>query len=385
VRVILLILFLVINLFSYDLKNTDFATFCNYVSYTIGKNIIISQDVSTHFSVFMPLDRMTPLDLEKNFFIILKSKGLNYRISKNTILIYKKDVNLTHPVLYTKVIRFTFVPKKVIKNYLKSNYPKLNFIIFNNRLVLTSTLKVYKKIRYLVSVLMSSYLQAKVNFFISVIDNKKAKQIGSQLSLKNPFRRLLFNIVSNSVSVSSSLPSNAQFFSFLQFLTSKGVSQTVSKPTINLVDGSDYTLESVHNIPYVQKTVTVNKDGNPVTQSQIKYKDVGLKIYIKNVYISKSNIDFDMDIYVQNIISLENNIPVTDTKHLNTHIQLTKNHSSFLLAGLRSVMKISTKEDVPVLSKIPFIGLLFKNDKSNVEDLSFAFYISTNFFNKGEK
>jgi len=63
-----------------------------------------------------------------------------------------------------------------------------------------------------------------------------------------------------------------------------------------------------------------------------------------------------------------------------THIQLTRNHSSYLLAGLRSVTKISSKEDVPVLSKIPFLGLLFRNDKSNIEDLSFAFYISTNFF-----
>ena len=377
---IILILFLIINLFAYDLKKADFATFCNYVSYTIGKNIIISQNVPTHFSVFMPFDNMTPLDLEKNFFIILKSKGLDYRVTKNTILIFKNNSNYVKPSFFTKVIRFTFIPKKVLINYLKSYYPHLKFIIFNNRLVLTSTLKNIKRIQFLVSSLMSSYLQAKINFLIIVIDNKKAKQIGSSLSVKNPFKHLLFSIVSNSVSVTNSLPSGIEFSSFLQFLNSKNISQTVSKPTINLIDGSNYTLESVHNIPYVQKTVSVDKDGNPVTQTEIKYKDVGLKIYIKNVYITKNNIDFDMNIYVQNIISLDNNIPVTDTKHFNTHIQLTKNHSSYLLAGLRSVTKISNKSDVPLLSKIPFLGLLFKDESSDIEDLSFAFYISTNFF-----
>ena len=377
---IILILFLIINLFAYDLKKADFATFCNYVSYTIGKNIIISQNVPTHFSVFMPFDNMTPLDLEKNFFIILKSKGLDYRVTKNTILIFKNNSNYVKPSFFTKVIRFTFIPKKVLINYLKSYYPHLKFIIFNNRLVLTSTLKNIKRIQFLVSSLMSSYLQAKINFLIIVIDNKKAKQIGSSLSVKNPFKHLLFSIVSNSVSVTNSLPSGIEFSSFLQFLNSKNISQTVSKPTINLIDGSNYTLESVHNIPYVQKTVSVDKDGNPVTQTEIKYKDVGLKIYIKNVYITKNNIDFDMNIYVQNIISLDNNIPVTDTKHFNTHIQLTKIHSSYLLAGLRSVTKISNKSDVPLLSKIPFLGLLFKDENSDIEDLSFAFYISTNFF-----
>jgi len=376
---IILLLFLVVNLFAYDLKKVDFATFCNYVSYTLGENIIISKDVPTSFSVFMPFDRISNSELKKDFFLILRSYGLKYRISSNTILIYKNDFNSSAP-LSTHLIKFAFISKNSLSKYLKTLYPNLKFVIFKDRLVLISTRKTFLNIKHLVSDLMSSYLQARINFLILVIDNKKAKQIGSKLTLKNPFKRLLFDIVSNSVTFNNSLPSGVQFSTFLQILNSKGISQTISKPTILLISGSNYTLESVHNIPYIQKTVTINKDGNPVTQSQIKYKDIGLKIYIKNVFITKKNIDFDMDIYVQNLISLDNNIPITDTKHFNTHIQLTRNHSSYLLAGLRSVTKISSKEDVPVLSKIPFLGLLFRNDKSNIEDLSFAFYISTNFF-----
>ena len=384
-RTVLIIIFLVVNLFSYDLKKANFVTFCNYVSYTINKNIIISQGVPTSFSVFMPTDNMSPSVLQKNFFIILKSKGLHYKITNNTILVYKNDVNLSKPPIFSSVIRFTFVPKAVISKYLKLYYPGVKFVIFQNRLIVTSTKDNIKKIKYLIKNLMSSYLQAKINFLITVLDNKKAKQVGSSLSIKNPFKHLLFSIVSDSVSVSNTLPSGGYFSSFLTFLNSKGISQTISKPTLNLIDGSNYTLESVHNIPYVEKTISVDKDGNPITQTQIKYKDIGLKIYIKNVYITKNNIDFDMDIYVQNIISLDKNIPVTDTKHFNTHIELTKKNSSYLLAGLRSVTKISNSSNVPLLSRLPLIGLLFKDKKSDIEDLSFAFYISTNFFKRSER
>ena len=384
-RTVLIIIFLVVNLFSYDLKKANFVTFCNYVSYTINKNIIISQGVPTSFSVFMPTDNMSPSVLQKNFFIILKSKGLHYKITSNTILVYKNDVNLSKSPIFSSVIRFTFVPKVVISKYLKLYYPGLKFVIFQNRLIVTSTKENIKKIKYLIKNLMSSYLQAKINFLITVLDNKKAKEIGSSLSIKNPFKHLLFSIVSDSVSVSNTLPSGGYFSSFLTFLNSKGISQTISKPTLNLIDGSNYTLESVHNIPYVEKTISVDKDGNPITQTQIKYKDIGLKIYIKNVYITKNNIDFDMDIYVQNIISLDKNIPVTDTKHFNTHIELTKKNSSYLLAGLRSVTKISNSSNVPLLSRLPLIGLLFKDKKSDIEDLSFAFYISTNFFKRSER
>jgi len=77
---------------------------------------------------------------------------------------------------------------------------------------------------------------------------------------------------------------------------------------------------------------------------------------------------------------MQNNIPITDTKHFNTHIQLTKSNNKYLIAGLRSVTTINNKKSVPVLSGIPFFGWLFKTENKSVEDLSFAFYISTNFF-----
>ena len=383
-RIFLIVLLFSVNVFAFDLKKVNFVTFCNYVSYTIGKNIIISQNVPTNFSVFMPYDNMDPSTLEKNFFIILKSKKLSYKITDNTILIYE-DHSKHLSKLYSSVIPFAFVPGSVISKYLKTNYPGVKFIVFQNRLFVTSTRKNLLHIKSAISALMSSYLQAKVNFLIIVINNKKASQIGTSLNFRNPFRHLLFSIVSNSVSISNSLPSNTYFSSFLHFLNSKGISQTISKPTLNLIDGFNYTLESVNNIPYTQKTITLGSNNNPVTQVQIKYKDIGLKIYIKNVFITKNNIDFNINIYIQNIVSLDNNVPVTDTKHFNTHIELTRSRSSYLLAGLRSVTKITSSQNVPLLSKLPLVGLLFKNKKSNIQDLSFAFYISTNFFKMSDK
>ena len=377
-RLIILILFLIINLFAYDLKKVDFATFCNYVSYTLNKNIIISQGVNTSFSVFMPYDKMSPSVLLKNFFLILKSKNLSYRLSGNTILVFKTFK--IKPNLYTFLIPFVFVPKSVVSKSIKTFFPNLKFVIFNNRLIIFTTPHKYYIIKKYLNSLMSSYLEAKVNFLIVVIDNKRASQLTSDLSLKNPFRHLLLSLVSSSVSVLSSLPNPYQFTLLLKILNSKNLAQTISKPSLDLIEGSNYTLESVHNIPYVKKIVTVNQNGNPITQSQVDYKNIGLKIYIKNVYITSTNIDFDMDIYVQNVISFSNNVPVIDTKHLNTHIQLTKKHHTYLLAGLRSVTKISSNSNVPLLSKLPFFGMFFKDHKSNVEDLSFAFYISTNFF-----
>ena len=92
-----------------------------------------------------------------------------------------------------------------------------------------------------------------------------------------------------------------------------------------------------------------------------------------------------MDIYVESIVSYDNDKPITDTKHFNTHVQLTKKSSGYLIAGLRTVTKINEESGVPLLKDIPVVGILFQKIKKSIEDLSFSFYISTDYFRKGLK
>jgi type II secretory pathway component GspD/PulD (secretin) len=132
-RIILLTIILFLNSFSYDLKKVDFSTFTQYVSYHIGKNIILSEGVPTNFSVFMPDDNMSKKEMQRMYLSILRSKNLAYKITKDTILVYKKA-----PLkLPTYVITFNFIPKSVLSNFLKSNYPNVKFSIFQNKLLLT--------------------------------------------------------------------------------------------------------------------------------------------------------------------------------------------------------------------------------------------------------
>jgi len=376
-RILLIVLVLLTNLFSFDLKKVDFATFLNYVSYALDKNIVVADNVPKNFSVFMPDNNMTKKEIKKSLIYVLRANHLKLRSFGNTYYIYLPDA----PIQADYLIRFNFIPKKVIVNYIQKFYPNLKFQVFQNRLFLHTDFNTYTYIKNFIKSLQSTYLQAKINFLVLVINNKKAKQLGADLSLKNPFgRKVLFDLITSTANITTDLPSGVDFRSFISFLNSKNIAQTISKPTINLIDSFDYTLESVHNVPYVTKTVSVDKDGNPITQTDLKYKDVGLKVYIKNVNITKKHIDFDLDIYVDNLISIQDNIPITDTKHFNTHIQLTKNKNKYLIAGLRSVTTINNTKQVPFLSSIPLFGWLFKTKDKSVEDLSFAFYISTDFF-----
>ncbi|GAX87352.1 conserved hypothetical protein [Lebetimonas natsushimae] len=377
-KILLLLVILYSNIvFAYDLKKVDFTTFLNYVSYHLNKNIVVADDVPKNFSVFMPENIMSKTEIKKSLIYILRANHLKLKTYGNTYYIYIPNP----PVQSDFLIRFNFIPKSVIINYINKFYPGLKFQVFQNRLFIHTTYDNYVYIKHFITSLQSSYKQSKVNFLIVVINNKKAKQLGANLNIKSPFhKRILFDLITDTASVTTSLPSGIDFKSFIRFLNKKNIAQTISKPTINLIDSFNYTLESVHNIPYVTKTVSVDKDGNPVTRTNLQYKDVGLKVYVKNVSITKRSIDFDLDIFIDNLLSMTNNIPLIDTKHFNTHIQLTKNKSHYLIAGLRSVTTIDNKSNVPGLSKIPVFGWLFKTKNKNIEDLSFSFYISTNFF-----
>ncbi|EDM22857.1 hypothetical protein CMTB2_04102 [Caminibacter mediatlanticus TB-2] len=52
-KIIIALCLFLINLYSFDLKKSDFATFCNFISYSLNKNIVIAKDVDTKFSVFI--------------------------------------------------------------------------------------------------------------------------------------------------------------------------------------------------------------------------------------------------------------------------------------------------------------------------------------------
>jgi general secretion pathway protein D len=379
-KLILLILLFVFS-FGFDIKKVDLHTFCSYISYFVNKNIIISDDVPLSISVFMPNDNLNKESAIKVLHEVVVSHNLHYSlIDSNTLLIYKKNYI---PIKRNYFIKFDFIPPNKLSNILKSNFPQLIFSIFQNRVVFRTDYETYNNVKFFIKKLESSYQKANVKFYISVINNKKLKEKSFNFNIKNPFeKKILLNLVTNNLSVTTSLPSGVNFSSFINFLNQKNVAETISRPTLTLIDSSDYTLESVHNVPFITKTVTVDNDGNPVTTTDIKYKDIGLKIYIKNVSITKNNIDFDMDIFIENIISIVDNLPITDTKHFNTHVQLTKNNSKYIISGIRSVTKINENSSVPGLSSIHFLGFLFSSKKSSVEDLSFLFLIETDYFSK---
>lgn len=375
-----IILFLVIsNVFAFDLKKTDFETFTNYVSYSINKNIIISDSVDTKFSIFMPSDSMSKKEILNYYLRILNLKNLSYKITRDTILVYKpKD-----PTLKTYVIKYNYIPKEKLSSFLKSLYPDLKFFIFQDRVVFSSTYANYLNIKQVLYSLQRSYLTSVVNFNIVVINNKKLKKVGTELNLPFQSKNLLLSLSSSTFNIVPTYPGDLGIV--LNLLYQKGVSESISKPSLKLIDGNNYTLESVNKIPYITKTIKYSRDGTPYTETDLKYKDVGLRIYIKNVNISEKSVNFDLDIFIENLVSIENNIPITDLKHLTTHVELTKKHSHYLLSGLRSVTKINSKEGIPYLSKIPFLGFLFQNDESSVQDFSFALIVSTDYFNTQNK
>jgi len=375
-KITIILVLLISNLISFDLKQVDFSTYCYYISFMLNKNIVLADDVPQNISVFMPEDSMSKKEALSSLLTIIRSKKLHYKFVDNTIIIYKNPEYM--PVYKQYVIKFNYIPRNVIQKYLTKFFPDIKYQIFQNRIVVYTTKKKYLQILNAIIKLQNSYKKASVSFVINVINNKKTKELGATLNIKSPFKNLI-EFVTDTATIRSYYKDD--FSSFIKFLNSKNAAETISKPTITLIDSSNYTLESVHSIPYVTKSVSVNKDGVPITQTDLKYKDIGLKIYIKNVYITETNIDFDIDIYIESIVSFQDNKPITDTKHFNSHVQLTKQKPYYLIAGLRTITKLNNKAGIPGLQKIPVLGFLFKNEKVSYEDLSFTFYISTNYFN----
>lgn len=146
----------------------------------------------------------------------------------------------------------------------------------------------------------------------------------------------------------------------LSALENQGKGKILSMPKITTMDNVEALIESGREIPYQ----TTSSDG---TKTEFKKATLSLKVtphvspdeYIRlEIEAKKDEADFANQ--------LPNSPPPILTKHAKTEV-IIKNGDTTVIGGLFKENKAENQASVPLFSKIPVIGWLFKN-KLNTSD-----------------
>ena len=179
-----------------------------------------------------------------------------------------------------------------------------------------------------------------------------------------------------------------EYMALLHTLMRENKVQTLSTPSLLTRDSWNATWSSGRRIPYLQSVDTTSILGDTVSQPLFNYDfidpPVGINISL-TPYIAKSQVGEDgkrtigldiENISASNFIEFTDfNAPITDDNSISVYIDV-EDGQQIVVGGIIRKKQKQVESKLPILGDIPFIGRLFKNTETAVEDAEIVIIIT---------
>jgi general secretion pathway protein D len=160
------------------------------------------------------------------------------------------------------------------------------------------------------------------------------------------------------------------FAAIVHLLESTGRFKVISRPTVFTSNNKKAIIASGTEIPVPVNTLTNATTVNTVASvsSSIEFKKVALQLEVVPLINSEKEVSLDI---LQKLDSLAgttrisgNDIPNIATRYIRTNVSAA-NGSTIVLGGLIEDNKTKNYTGIPYLSRIPYVGALFRSTTSN--------------------
>jgi len=158
------------------------------------------------------------------------------------------------------------------------------------------------------------------------------------------------------------------FASIVHLLESTGKFKIISRPTVFTSNNKKAIIASGQEVPVPVNTLT--NAGSTVNiasvSSSIEYKKVALQLEVVPLINSEKEVSLDIlqkiDALGENRVISGNVIPTINTRYIRTNVSAPSG-ATIVLGGLIEENKQRTTSGMPYLSRIPYVGALFRSTK----------------------
>ena len=151
----------------------------------------------------------------------------------------------------------------------------------------------------------------------------------------------------------------------LQAMQQESLIKIVSNPKLFIIDNEQATITDGQEVPYS----TISAVGSPPS---ISFKTAALQLQVRPSIIGDGNVYLDINVNKDTPLGTPNvnRPPAISTKNLKTKL-LIKDGGVAMIGGINKTESSAGEDGVPVLSKLPIIGNIFKSktDKKNKDQL----------------
>jgi len=155
-----------------------------------------------------------------------------------------------------------------------------------------------------------------------------------------------------------------------------GDAKLISSPKVLTLDNQEASIEQGIEIPYREATVAA---GGATTYS-INFKKASLILKVKPHVINNGQIVMDVEVRKDSpnydYVSITGNTePAINTRNVKSRVMIN-NGSTVVIGGIFEKERMKTTTGVPLLSRIPLLGWLFKNEKTSLNKTQLLIFIT---------
>jgi type II secretory pathway component GspD/PulD (secretin) len=169
--------------------------------------------------------------------------------------------------------------------------------------------------------------------------------------------------------MSAFLSTGFNLTTIVRALDSTGRFKTISRPTVFTSNNKKAIIASGTEVPVPVSTISTNNGGGIVgggiaQQSNIQFKKVALQLEVVPLINSEKEVTLDILQKLDEIaerVQIDNNfIPTISTRYIKTTVT-APNCATLILGGLVTDRNTRAQNGIPLLSRIPVIGGIFRN------------------------
>ncbi|PMP69646.1 MAG: hypothetical protein C0187_06600 [Calditerrivibrio nitroreducens] len=387
------------RLVSLNMKNADVKDVFNALSLISNTNIVVGKGVEGKISVF--LDNVTLMDAVKS---VTSNADLTYRVESNIVYITKLDNLGQSTITSDNVESYFFKPKYIrldqfegiISNFLSSTGGKMVIDNSTGTIIITDTKANLKYLKDLIAKIDQPSQQIMIEAKIVRTTKSAGKDLGIQWGVNvndrtsknfpysvqvgagaDPNRNYIVNLPISDVAkagigagVGITLGNFNNTFVLnakLNALETKGEAKIVHSPKILTMNNQKAKLESGEEIRFREtKTSTTTT----IQEVDIQKDEAKTVLDITPQILNDGNILLNLSVELSEFdwTKSVDNIPAKNKNKAETQVIL-KDGETLIIGGLKKENLFKNEASVPLLSKIPLLGALFRN-KSAGEELN---------------
>lgn len=164
--------------------------------------------------------------------------------------------------------------------------------------------------------------------------------------------------------------SKQDFDVLIKYLQTLGNTQILSNPKLAVINNQEARIHVGEKQAYVTTTTTTGQTTTTVSE-EVTFVDVGIQLSVTPTINDDGYVTMKVKPEVSSVVSTlttpsGNKIPIIDSSMAETTVMI-KDGATIVIGGLRKEEKTSSSDQVPILGKIPLLGLFFRSGTKKTE------------------